>query len=228
VTPGIRRDPAPDLDAVGQDEGLVARIHEEIARDGPIAFARFMDLALYDPDGGYYRSEDARPGREGDFLTAPEAHPIFGAALARAVADAWVRLGRPETFVVREYGAGTVDARPRRARRACPRAAGPRARLRYDRSRSNRVGIEAIASRLEAAGHAGVLAERITTGPRSSGSSSRTRSSMPFRSTASSSETAPSARSSSGSRDGAFVDIEAEPTTPDLAQRLADESRPAR
>src|SRR4029079_8511438 len=107
VTPGIRRDPVPDLDAVGQDDGLVARIHEEIAREGPITFARFMDLALYDPDGGYYRAEAARPGRDGDFLTAPEAHPIFGAALARAVADAWDRLGRPDPFVLREYGAGT-------------------------------------------------------------------------------------------------------------------------
>ena len=66
-----------------------------------------MDLALYDPDGGYYRAEAARPGRDGDFLTAPEAHPIFGAALARAVADAWDRLGRPDPFVLREYGAGT-------------------------------------------------------------------------------------------------------------------------
>ena len=66
-----------------------------------------MELALYDPDGGYYRSEAARPGRDGDFLTAPEAHPIFGAALSRAVADAWDRLGRPDPFVLREYGAGT-------------------------------------------------------------------------------------------------------------------------
>src|SRR4029078_12679983 len=73
VTPGIRRDPVPDLDVVGQDEGLVARIHETIAREGPITFARFMDLALYDPDGGYYRAQAARPGRDGDFLTAPQA-----------------------------------------------------------------------------------------------------------------------------------------------------------
>jgi len=107
VTPGLRRDPPPDLDGVGQDEGLVTRIHDEIARDGPLTFARFMELALYDPDGGYYRAAAARPGREGDFLTAPEAHPIFGAALARAVADAWDRLGRPAPFVLREYGAGT-------------------------------------------------------------------------------------------------------------------------
>ena len=61
VTPGIRRDPAPDLDAVGQDDGLVARIHAEIAREGPITFARFMDLALYDPAGGYYRASIRAP-----------------------------------------------------------------------------------------------------------------------------------------------------------------------
>jgi hypothetical protein len=88
VTPGLRRDPVPDLDAVGQDEELVARIRNEIARDGPITFARFMELALYDPDGGYYRGESARPGRDGDFLTAPEAHPIFGATLASQAAAA--------------------------------------------------------------------------------------------------------------------------------------------
>ena len=107
VTPGIRHEPPPDLDAVGEDEALVARIRAEIERDGPMTFARFMDLALYDPDGGYYRAAAARPGRQGDFLTAPEAHPIFGAALSRAVADAWDRLERPDPFVVREHGAGT-------------------------------------------------------------------------------------------------------------------------
>jgi hypothetical protein len=52
VTPGLRRDPVPDLDAVGEDDELVARIHDEIRRDGPMTFARFMELALYDPDGG--------------------------------------------------------------------------------------------------------------------------------------------------------------------------------
>src|SRR6185312_5253960 len=69
-------------------------------------FARFMELALYDAEGGYYRSEEARPGRGGDFITAPELHPIFGELLARAVDDAWVTLGRPEPFTVVEHGAG--------------------------------------------------------------------------------------------------------------------------
>ena len=69
-------------------------------------FARFMALALYDPDGGYYRSADARPGRGGDFLTAPELHPIFGELVAVAVEDVWATLGRPDPFVVVEHGAG--------------------------------------------------------------------------------------------------------------------------
>ena len=153
VTPGLRRDPAPDLDAVGQDEELVARIRDEIARDGPITFARFMDLALYDPDGGYYRAEAARPGRDGDFLTAPEAHPIFGAALSRAVADAWDRLDRPEPFVLREYGAGTGTLAPA-ILTASPRSGRTsRRRIRYEPIEVEPRRLEAIAARLEAAGH---------------------------------------------------------------------------
>lgn len=106
VTPGLRRARPPDLGSVGQDDALVQRIRAEIERDGPITFARFMDLALYDPDGGYYRSNEARPGRGGDFLTAPETHPIFGAAMARSIEAIWERLDRPSRFVIREYGAG--------------------------------------------------------------------------------------------------------------------------
>ncbi len=86
---------------------LVARIRAEIAGAGPMTFARFMELALYDPDFGYYRSIEDRPSRAGDFLTSPEAHPIFGQAIGRQVEDVWERLGRPEGFLVREYGAGS-------------------------------------------------------------------------------------------------------------------------
>ena len=83
--PGLRRIPAVDLEGFESDPGLVDRIRGEIERTGPLTFARFMELALYDPAAGYYRSESARPGRAGDFLTAPEAHPIFGQAIARHV-----------------------------------------------------------------------------------------------------------------------------------------------
>jgi SAM-dependent MidA family methyltransferase len=66
-----------------------------------------MDLALYHPEWGYYLTSQRRPGRTGDFLTAPETHPFFGIALARQVAECWERLGHPDPFVVREYGAGS-------------------------------------------------------------------------------------------------------------------------
>jgi SAM-dependent MidA family methyltransferase len=81
-------------------------IRQEIARRGPIPFADFMALALGHPTGGYYTGPAARPTRAGDFLTAPELHPIFGAALARQVAEAWERLGCPAPFTLLEYGAG--------------------------------------------------------------------------------------------------------------------------
>jgi SAM-dependent MidA family methyltransferase len=81
-------------------------IRSEIEHEGPISFARFMELALYEPEHGYYRAGTARPGREGDFLTAPESNPIFGRALARHLEDVWAALGRPADFRLREHGAG--------------------------------------------------------------------------------------------------------------------------
>ena len=107
IEPGLRRDPLPDPAAVGEDEILVERLRHEIRESGPITFARFMDRALYEPDHGYYRRPDPGPGRRGDFLTAPEAHPIFGAVLGRLVEQAWEALGRPDPFTVTEPGAGT-------------------------------------------------------------------------------------------------------------------------
>jgi SAM-dependent MidA family methyltransferase len=92
---------------MAEHEPLRDLIAAEIRRDGPMTFARFMELALYAPDLGYYTSDETRIGRQGDFLTAPETHPIFGAAIARHVAATWDALGNPDAFTVREYGAGT-------------------------------------------------------------------------------------------------------------------------
>ncbi len=103
----LRREGPADLTDVGEDEALVERIRTEIHTAGPMSFARFMELALYAEDGGYYRAPTARPGRDGDFLTAPEMHPIFGWTLSTAIEEIWRRLGEPAPFVVRELGAGT-------------------------------------------------------------------------------------------------------------------------
>jgi SAM-dependent MidA family methyltransferase len=85
---------------------LVAVIRDEILDAGPIRFDRFMELALYHEPHGYYRSVRPRPGRTGDFLTAPEAHPIFGATLAAQVVDFDESLDHPDRFTIIEYGAG--------------------------------------------------------------------------------------------------------------------------
>src|SRR3990172_9483674 len=54
----------------------------------------------------------AGPGRDGDSLTSPEVHPLFGYAIAALAAATWDALGRPEPFVFREVGpgAGTLAA----------------------------------------------------------------------------------------------------------------------
>lgn len=107
VRPGLRREPPAELRDVGEDAALLRRIREEIRGRGPMPFARFMELALYGTEGGYYRGTQARPGRAGDFITAPELHPIFGWTLATGIEEVWRAMGEPVPFVLRELGAGT-------------------------------------------------------------------------------------------------------------------------
>jgi len=105
---GLRR--PPDVAArpePGHEPGLVTLIGDEIRAAGPMTFARFMDLALYHPQLGYYATGLRGPGRTADFLTAPESHPIFGWSIAVQLEEVWERLGRPAPFTVREHGAGT-------------------------------------------------------------------------------------------------------------------------
>ncbi len=85
---------------------LVDELRTLIEHEGRITFADFMQASLYHPKFGYYVNSIARPGRGGDFLTAPEAHPIFGYTLARQIAQMAGLLRRPEPFTLREYGAG--------------------------------------------------------------------------------------------------------------------------
>lgn len=73
---------------------------------GPVPFERFMELALYGPDGFYTRQDAGAAGRRGDFLTSPEVGPLFGAVLARYLDAEWERIGRPDTFTVVDAGAG--------------------------------------------------------------------------------------------------------------------------
>ena len=78
-------------------------IIEAIHDHGPISFAEYMELALYGP-GGFY--EVPPVGAEGDFVTSPHVHPVFGQLLARAIAELRSALGDPVPFRIVEVGAG--------------------------------------------------------------------------------------------------------------------------
>ncbi len=84
-------------------EQVAEAIRATIRANGPITFAEFMELALYGP-GGYY--ERPSVGAEGDFVTSPHVHPVFGAMLANALRSLHDALGRPEPFRIAEVGAG--------------------------------------------------------------------------------------------------------------------------
>jgi len=96
--------PLPDSDALAASHALQQLIATEIEQQGgAIAFSRFMELALYAPRLGYYSGGAAKLGAAGDFTTAPEITPLFGAALARA-AGAIIAQSAPNII---EFGAGT-------------------------------------------------------------------------------------------------------------------------
>ena len=216
LEPGVRREAPIDLSDLREDAVLAGRIRDEIRREGPMPFARFMELALYDPDGGYYRSAEARPGRAGDFLTAPELHPMFGQLIGRAVEDAWRALGEPERFVVVEHGAGEGSL-------AVPLLRALPAAIRYAPIEVDDRRLATLHERLEEAGLADRLDDRAPDAP--------------FDGVVIANEVLDAlpvhrVRLVAGALlevavdvapDGAFVEVEIAPTRPDLAARLQAE-----
>ncbi len=96
--------PQPSPDALVASHALQNLIAEEIRRhDGWISFARYMELALYAPDVGYYSGGAAKLGKDGDFTTAPEITSLFGETLAHAAGD----LMAQSVPQILEFGAGT-------------------------------------------------------------------------------------------------------------------------
>ena len=105
------------------------RVHAAIAEKGKITFAEFMEIALYAPGAGYYTAPPNRKNENGestvrhsgesrnpesplttgapfDYYTAPHLHAVFGAYIARHVAQVWRDLGEPQHFDIVEMGAG--------------------------------------------------------------------------------------------------------------------------
>jgi len=82
---------------------LLAR---EIRAAGPVPFRRFMEVALYHPQHGYYRRPRDPFGKQGDFFTAEQIQPVFGILVAARVRQLFRAMGQPADFTVVELGAG--------------------------------------------------------------------------------------------------------------------------
>jgi SAM-dependent MidA family methyltransferase len=93
------------------DSPLMKHMTTLIRETGPLTFARFMELALYDDEHGYYMTGSASTaspiGREGgDFFTAPCLSPVLAKCLVRQLAEIDERLGHPPVFHLVEMGPG--------------------------------------------------------------------------------------------------------------------------
>jgi len=88
---------------------LSNKIAAQITSDGGwISFSRFMEMALYEPGMGYYSAGAHKLGTGGDFTTAPELSPLFGAAICSTLLPLLEGLqvrGLPTQIL--EFGAGT-------------------------------------------------------------------------------------------------------------------------
>lgn len=140
--------PEPDAEALAHSRALSGRIRDDIERNGPMPFSRFMRYALYEPGYGYYMNPLRKFGAAGDFITAPESAPLFSRCLARycetvldgvpgaavlelgagdgamaaAMLSEWLRRDTlPERYYILELS-GQLRARQARALQALPAA----------------------------------------------------------------------------------------------------------
>lgn len=96
--------PQPDDDARAHAARVQRHVHQQIeAGGGWIPFAVFMDLVLHAPGLGYYAAGAQKFGQDGDFVTAPEMTPLFGAAMANQIAEILASTGGD----ILELGAGS-------------------------------------------------------------------------------------------------------------------------
>lgn len=94
--------PQPDEAGVQHSQRLAAHI-QSLLRRGPISFADYMQLCLYEPGLGYYMAGAQKFGASGDFITAPEVSSLFGLCVAAQCAEVLDLIGGS----VLELGAGS-------------------------------------------------------------------------------------------------------------------------
>ncbi len=213
-----------DLDAT-YNPALRDIIAGRIEASGPISFAEFYELAMYHPRHGYYFTQD--PTR--DFQSSPNVHPVFGACIARQLAEFWRDLDQPAAL---RRLRGRRRIRPARRRHPALRRTAPNPSstlaLRYVVQDVTLGGADAH-HRLEAAHPARrqgrgrrvtarrAANRRLHPQQRAAGRPALSPPAQPRR---------PALRAARGPEDGAFVDVEAEPR-PDIAAHFAGPRRRA-
>ena len=70
-----------------------------------ISLDKFIDLALYDKNFGYYMKRNPF-GKKGDFTTAPNISRLFSETIAIWIISFWKSIGSPSNFNLIELGAG--------------------------------------------------------------------------------------------------------------------------
>ncbi len=93
-----------------EEQARLRKLREHLVElcraQGPIPFSLYMEICLYHPELGYYTSGPPPMGRDGDYLTYPLVHPVFGRLLGKQVAQVWELMGRPTPFTMVEMGGG--------------------------------------------------------------------------------------------------------------------------
>ncbi len=85
---------------------LAAILANEIARNGPLSVADYMQRCLWDPHSGFYATRNPL-GQAGDFITAPEISQVFGELIGLWSAVVWRdALGAPNEVALVELGPG--------------------------------------------------------------------------------------------------------------------------
>ncbi|MED5580344.1 MAG: SAM-dependent methyltransferase [Nitrospinota bacterium] len=73
---------------------------------GPMPFYDFMEIALYDPLGGFYCKEHSQFGKEGAFITSHYHAKWLGAIIANQIKIIFKKMMSPDDFKIIEYGPG--------------------------------------------------------------------------------------------------------------------------
>ncbi len=84
--------------------GLLEILRQAVRQAGTLPFSRFMELALYCPNFGYYERGSGQIGRQGDYFTSVSVGPLFGELLAAQFAE-WRATHSGESFQILEAGA---------------------------------------------------------------------------------------------------------------------------